>query len=177
MNKKILVLIISILVIVIVGVLVWVFWPKDMGWKTYTNDNYGYEIQYPSNFNVLRAGDTTIFSGEVLASRYQESNTEESIKLLVLEEYTSLDDWTSLQSSNDYDYPAGGLTMVTDKEINGILFREVKICDSGCSVKLGTVLPNNAGILSIELFIEGLLYYDAEGIFNNMLSTFKFINN
>jgi hypothetical protein len=60
MSKKILVPLISLLVVIIAGVLVWVFWPKDMGWKTYTNDNYGYEIQYPSNLLGITKEDCKI---------------------------------------------------------------------------------------------------------------------
>ncbi|MBL7170088.1 MAG: hypothetical protein ISS48_03650 [Candidatus Aenigmarchaeota archaeon] len=50
MKKK---LIVFLLVIIFIGgFLVWYFWLQPRTWKTYRNEEYGFEIKYPGNYKI-----------------------------------------------------------------------------------------------------------------------------
>ncbi|MFA5349326.1 MAG: hypothetical protein WC309_03090 [Candidatus Paceibacterota bacterium] len=208
MNKKTLISIIVLLILVIAGILAWIFWPKDLGWKTYTNDQYGYEIQYPSSLLGLNMTDpcevyaheedyssTLLTDNDAIQFAYQiyspglESFPFEDIKYIYFEICRINDNYKDLAY---YAEDRGGeMQQLMFGKNNAVLVH--MIGEKGTYHNMDSyfleidenmtiVLRYNydAGINGdvpyLKNWQEKYLFENQKDIFDQMLSTFKFIN-
>lgn len=154
-------------------------------WKTYSNDQYGFEFQYPSNwikenestnqicFNSSETHFQTIKNGydiDFCVSFSQNINGVINPYTTPSVTYEDLNDYYNKTSTNPaIEYQWSGLITVNNN--NGYKYVS---CGHGCY--FGIIIENNKGIYEME-FITAFDESKLTDIQKQILSTFKFTDN
>ncbi len=217
MNKKILVLLICLLIVIIAGVLIWIFWPKPKmigctaeaklcpdgssvgrtgpncefaecpivdetaDWQVYTNQEFGFEVKYPGNWRYSEEKSSLLplsvgFIPEGQDMGYEglfgmfpifiHVNQSPSDRDVLDQEEILINGIDALKISSHYDW------MINFPEPNSAGYY-YSIFES----KTGILCDVNKDEENCEVEDYGRSEDETSKIFNQMLSTFKFINN
>jgi hypothetical protein len=128
---------------------------ETAGWKTYKNDNLGFEFKYPSSFNVDNLSFRSI-------------NLKSDINSYIKEAY----------SCPDNNCPTTNISDLKTEKINKITIYKFNV--SGVDPKVYRIISD--GNKTIECSLQKMTFPDPKAsetaviIFDQILSTFKFLN-
>src|SRR3989344_1188639 len=154
--------------------------PKDeiSDWKTYKNDEYGYEIKYPNDWYVKEI-EQGIVEGGVYFSPHRPDEIETG-GIAFTNEALSVSIDSIIQESSLLKFAGNylNLSVATKFEIENIKISEIDgikvkiVCEGvGCDNPHWFVVNNN----NIYIFNSNLSSKDKIDSFEKILSTFKFI--
>jgi hypothetical protein len=159
---------------------------QTAGWKTYTNPQYGFQMQYPNNWMILKEstdlGEFSVsFKTEADVKYAEKIKSQEvggpTIALFVFDNSgkLSLPDWAS-QRDVLYHTRENPIKNITQIKINGIdvIKYEGTEYEMGGNEPIGTVFHT---LFSENNKIIDINYQSTDkisDIFNQMISTFKF---
>lgn len=135
-------------------------------WKTYRNEEYGFEFKYPKDFTIIKEGNSlSIESIESMKCRDEATECTSEVqvyihnnpKKLLAKEYYNSDKWKLFDNPNE------------DKEIiidGKTAFKAYPI--TGIAASVNVIIPIDENFILFETFRE-------EEVLNQILSTFKFI--
>jgi len=141
---------------------------QTVKWKTYKNDQYGFEIRYPQNWKISERVENYDSSNDVVfESDLDRRSGEESdvgIPSLILNFYSKEPDYWFTKYANSPGYE------IKNKTINGLQFIELYY--------FHTYFQHNYYIKTQNTNFPFLIlqnnFRDLDGTFEQMLSTFKF---
>jgi hypothetical protein len=198
MNKKTLILIICLLVIAIAGAFAWVFWPKEKEsskpslvlwketdiWNTFQDEDFGFEIKYPNDFYF----ETDKSSNEIyFKNQKDKDNPSAGCEFHISMEPNPLektpekwftDNSTKAEFATDEQEKSGKLYFNSDQAqlqriiINGIDALKFYQIGGYPNDWINVLMENNTYMFEITYFPN----CSETERFEQMLSTFKFIN-
>mgnify|MGYP000400851006 CR=1 FL=1 len=178
------------------GILAWQFlWtPKEeikapekgivdetANWKTYKNEKYGYEIKYPADWYLNEWPDKHAVGFRTYSPDEMPQIDDSLINIEIEQEYSSIDDWINeFKTTTEEGMESWGMNF----------FQEEIMIGNEKGYKIGFVGEENGQkaylFVSIVLYRDGNVFIFQQSspiecqrleckIFNQMLSTFKFI--
>jgi len=166
-------------IIIIVGFLIWQFWPNSVApsltdetadWKTYTNQEYGFEIKYPLDWQIV-SGTSSAYV------EFSKDDKEQPEFILpgdkkVPANYEIRVDIDNI--SNVKDYSDAKKVVIAGK--NGLQWEEGAAPSSGPATLTEIGNNNKFYIISYSASANEDTHKKFIDIYDKMLSTFKFIN-
>lgn len=137
------------------------------GWKTYRNDEYGFEFRYPSNFNIDEKNENgiTLSDYERGKENFDESQRYISIKATGI----------PLNSQNKNTTPVLQESCIGNKKENPLLFKENFVNPNGTNFSYYANYPEN---ISAFCMPEGCAYQDNYRTFySNICLSILFLRN
>ena len=162
-------------------------------WKTYRNDQYGFEFRYPEGFVLEGPGlefQIGITSFEWNRDSYgfpyikypQENRFYLEINQYLNREKMSINDWINNSNLSPYESPEGVQVINVYKQMNGNLMSEKSVFDDGLQRRVRYATNSGSIELIYTYFRSGDYIYqfvshstdsDNLNIYNQILSTFK----
>lgn len=143
--------------------------PSDQiaNWKTYTNNEYGFTLKYPSNWFTGISGDGTIlFDNKQINNTQVVSLSQVAIALEVVTDPQLIDFYTK-NRAGDLKY------QLINKDVNDIPVDYITILENGEGMPPVHII--SAQILHKDRFYRlGLSRIELQNTFDQILSTFKF---
>ncbi len=198
MNKKI-ILIFVLLAVVISGVLIWQFWlkgkapspsptitpiitPTDItaNWPFYSNDEYGYQIKFPADWDMTKCLKTIVFAPKnTIETINQAGCAVGSGKEFVLTiNYRTKEQYENVilanRKTDEYKIVTLESVIVNGleaKRYSSEFIKDTSLANSG-EVFTDVLVPCQDGYLEITLLDNQYL-----DIFNKIISFFKFVEN
>ena len=203
-EKFILILLVIIVGIILIGgFLVYQYWwapkleeesektvPQDkiVEWKTYKNEEYGYEIEYPSNWELFTSPPIlewdVFIDGQIIIVRWVKKGVARSwIRVIPRENKLNLEPERALNDLyqlSRYVSALEGLKLDSEEDIifNGCLTKKLIYIseDPEISYTKITYLIQESDKMIYDLTLKTYELSEINDIFNQMISSFKFID-
>jgi hypothetical protein len=144
---------------------------ETANWKTYRNEEYGFEIRYPSEWQY-KADKNYIGFYDPQGTKFVAPN-KLTIRVLSKENNISLDKWVQELPEIKSGFGISGKPPSGSfRDINSISFYVIDTTnEEGANIIANAFLEKNSSVIK---FSKDLLTANSRGIFDQILSTFRF---
>ena len=143
-------------------------------WKIYLNEEYGFEVEYPSEWIIIKEAEESVLFASEKETKIQAEKQAGEIRCAVWvslynnEKGLSLRDWAIEKWGEQESREAGKITEVKVGDLKGLKYEFMSM-----GMQTNILLPGNDEVINIQTTFGGCENLDA--IFNGIISTFRFI--
>jgi len=147
---------------------------ETASWKTYRNEEYGYEIRYPSEWIIIKEDPKFVVFADEEETKIQKEKQAGEIRcsagvwLYDNDEGLSLYDWVVNKWGEPEKRYLGKISKVEINNLEGIKYEFESM-----GLETNVLFSKNNKVIDIQTTFDGCT--DLQTIFNQMLSTFRFI--
>jgi hypothetical protein len=147
---------------------------KTANWKTYRNNDYGFEVKYPSEWIIMKdSTESIIFADKKETETQKEKQAGEircsaGIWLYNNEKGLSLRDWAVGKWGEPEKREAGKISEVKINDLEGIKYEFMNM-----GTETNVLFSKDSKVIDIQTTFDGC--DNLNTIFTQILSTFKFI--
>ncbi|MDI6603510.1 MAG: hypothetical protein QME57_05455 [Patescibacteria group bacterium] len=154
---------------------------ETVNWKTYKNEDYGFEIKYPSEWVIIKEGMQpktglnyyVVFADEEEIEIHKEKPAGEILCLAGVGVYNNdkdlpLYDWVIEKWGKPENIELGKISEIQINNLKGIRYEFLSM-----GIRTNILLSRNSKIINIQTTFDGC--DNLHTIFNQMLSTFRFL--